>query len=617
VKKLLLVLIFAFAILVGLTGCPRGTSPDTYNPAENPSTEPGEYLPEATPYIYVQSGNVETVPDIYIQARNLQKLARVWGFTMFTHRAFLLGEKCWDEELLNLIPLVRFANEDDVNDILYQCFIGPGDDGYDLDWEIYRTALVAIYEENLQNLLHLINYTPHGLDDEVLQAHVQAVTEATNNVVTFILEYEYVSCWAAMQIFIEEYALVSTVNYLNLRPMADKSWINEVYLGESLYTVLSRFHRIQIFDFSQGPVYFNHAGNSTFTNKYHHPNMNFSDERCRLLGLFRLWNVMEYYFPYLDIIDDCWHGLLLESIPKMLEGSNRLRSRLRDAHVRFWYRFRFLNEKFGRFAVPVVLVEAERKLVVSEIVYPHTSILSRGDIILTLNGVDINELVADMLQYLSSPSDERALAYIVREFDVIRSYSPVMEVGVLRNGEEVTLSVVGQYGSIGHSFAFMRTRPTISYKLLDNNIGLVNPELQTSAPSRSVPSVFADIFRGHSGGITTPNAFFYDRNVVILMDENSESRPEFAIMSLRNGENVTVMGTNSIGANGDFVTLNLPGDIGLLFTGLGVYTPHGGQTQRIGLSPDIYVHRTVSGVAEGRDELMEAAIQFLLEAAEN
>ena len=118
-------------------------------------------------------------------------------------------------------------------------------------------------------------------------------------------------------------------------------------------------------------------------------------------------------------------------------------------------------------------------LVVSEIVYPHTSTLSRGDIILTLNGVDINELVADMLQYLSSPSDERALAYIVRKFDVIRSYSPVMEVGVLRNGEEVTLSVVGQYGSIGHSFAFMRTRPTISHKLLDNNIGLINPELQT------------------------------------------------------------------------------------------------------------------------------------------
>ena len=51
----------------------------------------------------------------------------------------------------------------------------------------------------------------------------------------------------------------------------------------------------------------------------------------------------------------------------------------------------------------------------------------------------------------------------------------------------------------------------------------------------------------------------------------------------------------------------------MAFTGLGVFTPEVGQTQRIGLSPDIYVHRTVDGVREGRDELMEAAIEYILD----
>ena len=134
-----------------------------------------------------------------------------------------------------------------------------------------------------------------------------------------------------------------------------------------------------------------------------------------------------------------------------------------------------------------------------------------------------------------------------------------------------------------------------------------------SAPTQSKPGVFVDSFWGHSGGITSPYAYFFDRNVVILMNEMTQSQAEYTIMSLRNGPNVTVMGTNSIGANGDVTTLSLLGNISLWFTGLGVYTPQGGQTQRIGLSPDIYVHRTIAGIAEGRDELMKAAIAFLLQ----
>ena len=49
------------------------------------------------------------------------------------------------------------------------------------------------------------------------------------------------------------------------------------------------------------------------------------------------------------------------------------------------------------------------------------------------------------------------------------------------------------------------------------------------------------------------------------------------------------------------------------FSGIGVYTPEGGQTQRIGLSPDIYVKRTIAGIREGRDELMEAATAYILD----
>jgi hypothetical protein len=35
--------------------------------------------------------------------------------------------------------------------------------------------------------------------------------------------------------------------------------------------------------------------------------------------------------------------------------------------------------------------------------------------------------------------------------------------------------------------------------------------------------------------------------------------------------------------------------------------------QQIGLSPDVYVEPTIAGIREGRDELMEAAVQYILD----
>ena len=77
--------------------------------------------------------------------------------------------------------------------------------------------------------------------------------------------------------------------------------------------------------------------------------------------------------------------------------------------------------------------------------------------------------------------------------------------------------------------------------------------------------------------------------LVVISSPMLSSPGVFTVMSLRNAQNVTVMGTNSIGANGTITWLPLPGGISMSFSGVGIYTPDGGQIQRIGLSPDIRV----------------------------
>jgi C-terminal processing protease CtpA/Prc len=46
-------------------------------------------------------------------------------------------------------------------------------------------------------------------------------------------------------------------------------------------------------------------------------------------------------------------------------------------------------------------------------------------------------------------------------------------------------------------------------------------------------------------------------------------------------------------------------------SGIGVYYPDGTPTQRIGIIPDIEVKPTINGIREGKDELLEKAIEVI------
>mgnify|MGYP000122739726 CR=1 FL=1 len=95
------------------------------------------------------------------------------------------------------------------------------------------------------------------------------------------------------------------------------------------------------------------------------------------------------------------------------------------------------------------------------------------------------------------------------------------------------------------------------------------------------------------------------------MNERTQSLAEYMIMMFRDADNTVVMGSNSVGSDGNLAYLYAPEGNILQFSGIGILTAEGEQTQRIGLSPDIYVEPTIAGIREGRDELIEAAIQYI------
>ncbi len=64
------------------------------------------------------------------------------------------------------------------------------------------------------------------------------------------------------------------------------------------------------------------------------------------------------------------------------------------------------------------------------------------------------------------------------------------------------------------------------------------------------------------------------------------------------------------GANGDVTTMVLPGNLSVTFSGHDVRHADGRQLQRVGIQPTIRVERTIRGLVDGRDEILDAAVKF-------
>ena len=103
----------------------------------------------------------------------------------------------------------------------------------------------------------------------------------------------------------------------------------------------------------------------------------------------------------------------------------------------------------------------------------------------------------------------------------------------------------------------------------------------------------------------------YAGRVAILVDEVTQSQAEYTAMALRVAPDVAVIGSTTAGADGNVSAITLPGNLGGYITGLGVFYPDQSPTQRIGIIPDSTVKPTVAGITEGRDEVLEWAIDWI------
>jgi C-terminal processing protease CtpA/Prc len=104
---------------------------------------------------------------------------------------------------------------------------------------------------------------------------------------------------------------------------------------------------------------------------------------------------------------------------------------------------------------------------------------------------------------------------------------------------------------------------------------------------------------------------YFQGKLVVIVNEETISLAEYTTMAFRAGDNTVIIGSQTQGADGNVSLIPLPGGLKVGISGIGVYYPDGRGTQRIGIVPDIEVKPTIQGIREGRDELLEKAIELI------
>lgn len=445
---------------------------------------------------------------------------------------------------------------------------------------------------------------------------------------------------------------------IQLRPSTE--WCEDKeYLGEQLSNELSSLLEYRISDRQNAYVRFENDSPYTFMDSENpYPNMSFDDTGFRLLSLFRYWNIIEYYYPYKDSIDNHWDDVLTEFIPKIVAGVDyesylytlsELTSRINDSHTYLMgKRGNSVSNFNGQYRIPVNFMKIDNKIVISKILQKCG--LERGDVVLKVGEEDINERLESRRKYISqSREDTNSLFYL----DLFRIPDKEIDVTVVREGKTIDVKVKGiqkdidmhvetesqemdngniyyinaglledgeideimkNHGDAHGLILDLRNYPSsvIAYDLAEYLIPTEKEFAMFSFPNPAVPGEFYYSFPYVSGRTDeSDNDRVYEGKVVILVNEHTISQGETTTMSLRNTPDSIVLGRPTAGTNGDVRPIVLPGEINTSISGLGVFYPDKEPTQRIGLQPDIHMDPTVEGIREGRDEYIEKAIELI------
>lgn len=397
-----------------------------------------------------------------------------------------------------------------------------------------------------------------------------------------------------------------------------------------------------------------------FKQERSYESIEWDDQGFRILTLFRLWNAIEYCFPYIHYTDTPWNTLLKDFIPKFVFPDDQisyelaimaLGAKIDDSHGYIQIPNNRLIETvlapiYVDNRIPIELTQSREGYIVVK--KTGSELFHLGDIIVSIDGKDIRDIIEKISPYIAASNRNGLIRNISRY--LMSTPSNEMYVEVIRNGERIEIHVTDfkwrtQSGNIKSWRDYnLEDRDIIHVDNIKSNVtnrdivqnnmnskGLiidmrvyphqVNHDLLPPLLLSKYPLWISENDKSGPGNYRImpkydkiiepekdPN---YKGKIVILVDENTQSAGETWAMEHRLAPNSIMIGRQTAGANGNIGRIYLPGGIEFKYTQLGAYYPDWEILQREGVKIDIPVSPTVDDIKAGRDVWIEKAIEII------
>mgnify|MGYP001823441877 CR=1 FL=1 len=142
-------------------------------------------------------------------------------------------------------------------------------------------------------------------------------------------------------------------------------------------------------------------------------------------------------------------------------------------------------------------------------------------------------------------------------------------------------------------------------------------ENDTSASWMQIPKIIypnqknIKDFEEHAWFLPSKEPYLGDKQIVFITDGRAISYAESYMGFIEGYDLATIIGQPTAGTNGNINTFDLEGGFSITWTGMKVLKHDGSQHHAIGITPDIYVSKTIEGIKAGRDEFLEKAIELI------
>ncbi|MGO3194973.1 MAG: S41 family peptidase [Sphingobacterium sp.] len=441
----------------------------------------------------------------------------------------------------------------------------------------------------------------------------------------------------------------------------DVAWIAELNYSNNLKKILFQLSEIESPIQHKYIEYFDGPNNPHFKELFYRK-AKIKDVGFRMLGLFRYWNIIQYFYPYRYLTEQPWDEALDNFIPLFHRASTfpaldsaylQLFSKINDGHAyatlstpsnvsvfgtnNVGFKINIVNGKAIVAALGADSLEREKGLLV-------------GDIISEVNGVPIIKRIESRRPFIPASNEKVALKYM--EQNLFQTDEDQMDITFTRDGIERIINIPTLKLTSIKPVPEEKTPP---FKILNNRIGYVQagkfkekdlkPFLNLMEgkdglildyrqyPVDYLHEVFSNYLfpekktfvkftnnKGLSRGefiindsvaIGNHNPDYFKGKLIILIDEGTLSAAEFQVMAFQTIPGAKVIGRNSAGADGNISWVPLPFGFNTAFSGIGVYYPDLRETQGPGIVPDLYVEQVSEDIKNNYDRILQTAIDLI------